>query len=60
MAALPLTLSGPLFFPPSEIMESIAVLGEPAAGTGQLLTAAMERLKDPELANPPFAFRSEA
>ena len=39
VAALPLTLSGPLFFPPSEILESIARLGEPAAGTGRLLRA---------------------
>ncbi len=60
MAALPLTLTGPLFFPPSAILESIARLGEPAAGTGRLLMAAMEHLKEPELANPPFAFRAEA
>jgi hypothetical protein len=55
-----LTLTGPLFFPPSAILESIARLGEPAAGTGRLLMAAMEHLKEPELANPPFAFRAEA
>lgn len=58
VVALPLTQSGPLFFPPSEILEAIARKEDPAAGTGRLLIAAMERLKDPELANPPFSFRA--
>lgn len=42
-----------LFIPATEILGGIAQQDDPPAGTGRLLMAAMERLKEPELANPP-------
>jgi hypothetical protein len=55
-----LTEPGLLFFPPPEILDAIAQQVDPAAGTSGLLMAAMERLKDPLLVNPPFSLRDAA
>jgi hypothetical protein len=55
-----LTKPGPLFFPPSDVLDAILQLQvEPAAGTCGLLAAALERLQEPVLVNPPFALRVE-
>ena len=55
-----LTEPGLLFFPPPEILDAIAQRVDPAAGTSGLLMAALERLKDPLLVNPPFSLQDAA
>lgn len=55
-----MAMHGPLFVPSAEILGAIAQQVDPAAGTSGLLLAAMEPLKDPLLANPPFVLRSDA
>jgi hypothetical protein len=56
----PLTKPGPLFFPPSDVLNAILQLQvEQAAGTCGFLAAALERLQEPVLVNPPFALKAE-
>jgi len=56
----PLTKPGPLFFPPSDVLDAVLQLQvEPAAGTCGFLAAALERLQEPVLVNPPFALRGQ-
>ena len=56
----PLTKPGPLFFPPSEVLDAVLQLQvEPAAGMCGFLAAALERLQEPVLVNPPFALKAE-
>jgi hypothetical protein len=49
-----------LFFPPHEILDAMNLRVDPAAGTSGLLVAAMGRLKEPQLVNPPFQVRDES
>lgn len=49
-----------LFFPPPEVLEAICAQIEPTAGTSGMLMAAMERLNDPLLVNPPFCMQDQA
>jgi hypothetical protein len=50
----------PLFLPPSEVLDAVLQLKvEPAAGTCGFLAAALERLEEPVLVNPPFALRGQ-
>lgn len=60
VAVFPLTQSGPLIFPASEILKSIAWLSETAEGTGRLLLAVKELLKDPMPVKPPFDIWAKA
>jgi hypothetical protein len=53
------TESDCLFFPPHEILEAMNLRVDPEAGTSGLLVAAMGRLKEPLLVNPPFQVRDE-
>jgi hypothetical protein len=55
-----LASTAPLFFPPSDVLDALLQLQvEPAAGTCGFLAAALERLQEPVLVNPPFALRVE-
>jgi hypothetical protein len=55
-----LTKPGPLFFPPSDVLDAVLQLEvEPAAGTCGFLAAALGQLQEPVLVNPPFALKAE-